>query len=92
MMEALCQTGVGPYAPESSTCLIDGVQATAKRCCENQILWLRNESKAGTPLMVHGWQHGAPGFFLAAFLIGEGTTTCSLLVVPRFRVLLQLPG
>lgn len=41
MMKALCQTGVGPYAPESSTCTIDGVEASAKHCCENQILWLR---------------------------------------------------
>ena len=52
-------------APESSTCTIDGEQATAKRCCENQIMWLRNESRAGTPLMVHGGEVGTPEFFLA---------------------------
>ena len=28
-------------------------------------MWLRNESLAGTPLMVHGWEVGTPEFFLA---------------------------
>ena len=61
----LTQIVAANSAPESSTCTIDGEQATAKRCCENQIMWLRNESRAGTPLMVHGWEVGTPEFFLA---------------------------
>ena len=76
MVRSECSNGLPPpavltqivaanSAPESSTCTIDGEQATAKRCCENQIMWLRNESRAGTPLMVHGWEVGTPEFFLA---------------------------